>query len=423
MKTAIFLFYFTISLLLSSSVCGQTTTITDRNRLNSLLLAGDPEAAMDYWLTVCKPVAVDTSSTACGTTIEQLQDLLDYVALFEEQKPAYTGEVIADGRTQGAKFGESYAGPSADRAFQAFLAAADGEDWLKAITYLRTARFFKIQFVTKTLVKAHDDYLLADKYFAEGEYDSADSTLKTIRFDASNHPNLLAYTDTISYLQQRVDRKLLEIEKRQHYWERTASVNSGLSFSLSGEFINQPGSKALPLIMSNADATIQVEISRVPPTFRPGLGLQAWYNLNERTAVGVGVNAAKFSYSSVHTPQLIFFEFDVAYSRAYLGGRYLLRSEVGLRPYLSLGLGVMRYKYDQIECVILLPPSETETYQVAAGDFSTGDASFTFGAQYVPNGDSRWAVTSEFAWYRSYGTHAFLPAPRLSFGMRIDLLM
>jgi len=428
MRTAIFPFYFAISLLLVSSVCGQVTTI-DHDRLDSILLTGHPKAAMSYWSTVCHAATGDSPATPCLTTTELLQDLLDFVALFEEKKPAYTRQAIANGRTQSERYHETYAGSSATRAYQLFLAAADSEDWLQAIIYLRTARLFKILFVKKTLADAHQDYVQAKDYFTEGEYDAADSTLNSIRFDASNHPTLLAYADTISYLQQRVDRKLLEIEKRHYYWERTASVERRFCLSLTGQLTNQPGSNAFPLVMSNANATIQVDVTRVPPTFRPGLGLQAWYRLNKRTSVGVGVFAAKFVYSSVHTPQLIFFEFDVAHTRFFVGGQYMFRSAVGLRPYLSLGLGVMRYKYDQIECVVLLEPSDPslapipEIYHVDAETFTSSETVITYGVQFVPRPDSRWAVTSEISWYRPFKEHAYLPLPRLAIGLRIDLLM
>jgi hypothetical protein len=422
MRTAIFVCYIAICLLFATSVRSRVTA-ADHDRLDSLLLTGNPQAAMDYWSIVCAPETEDTLAAPCQSTTELLQDLLDFVAVFENQKPAYTGEVIADGRTQSAKYNESYAGPSAARAFQSFVSAADGNDWLKAIVYLRTARLFKISFMTRTLADAHSYYVQADRYFDEGEYDSADSLLNSINYDAGNHPALLAYADTISYLQKRVDRKLLEIEKKQYYWERTDAVNSRFSFSLTGQLLNHGGSNAFPLVMSSTESTIRVEITRMPRSFRPGLGLQAWYQLNERTAVGAGVAATTFIYSSVHTPQLIFFEFDVSYIRLFLGGQYMLRSAVGLRPYLSLGLGVMRYKYDQIECVVLQPPSESVTYQVDAGTFSNGEVTITYGTQFVPNHDSRWGITSEMSWHTQFKTHAFLPPPRLSMAMRIDLLM
>ncbi|GEM_PF-2180114 len=275
----------------------------------------------------------------------------------------------------------------------------------------------------RTLADAHSYYVKADKYFGEGKFDSADSVLKEIRYDAGNNPALIAYADTISYLRQRVDSKLLDIKQQHYYWGRTASVNSRFSFSLSAELIGQPGSNAFPLVMSNANSTIRVEVTRVSPTFRPGLGLQAWYQLNKRTSVGVGVSAAKFIYSGNHTPQAIFFDFDVAYSRAFVGGQYMLRNAVGLRPYLNLGLSVIRYKYDQFNCFVKPVSGEYETYQVAAGDFRSGEAKFTFGTQFVPESNSRWGISSELSWYVPFKEHMFLPMSRISIDVRIDLLM
>ncbi len=422
MKAAIFFCYLAVILMSVPTVRGQVPT-ADYDRLDSILLTGNPEAAMAYWSTVCSPTTEDTSAMACGVTTEELQKLLDFVAFFETEKPAYSWDVIADGKAKSEKYKESYAGPPAARAYQAFLDAADSSGWLKEIIYLRTARFFKIRFFKRTLAEAHSYYAQADKHFVEGKFDSADCALKAIRYEPGNHPALMAYADTISYLQQRVDRELLEIERQQYYWERTASVDSRFSFSLSARLIGQPGSNAFPLVMSSAGSTIQVEVSRVTPASRLGLGLQAWYRLNERTSVGVGVDKAKFVYSSMHTLQLIYFDFDVAYSRAFVGGRYLLRSAVGLRPYLNLELGVMRYKYDQINCVVRLVTSEYETYQVAADDFRSGEATFTFGMQFVPKSNSHWAISSEFSWYAPSKKHAFLPLPRVSIAMRIDLLL
>ncbi len=239
----------------------------------------------------------------------------------------------------------------------------------------------------------------------------------------------MAYADTIGYLQQRVDRKLLEIERHHYYWERIAPVERRFCLELTGQLTNQPGSNALPLVMSNGSSLIEILVNRVPPAFRPGLGLQAWYRVGNRVSLGVGMDAATFSYSSVHTSQLIFFEFDVSYSRAFLGSQYLLRSAVGLRPYLSFGLGVMRYKYDRIKCIVFLEPSDPslapipEVYQVDAKTFTSGETIVTYGLQFVPRHNSRWAVTSEISWYRPFKKHAFLPLPRLAIGLRIGLLM
>lgn len=420
MRLAIIVF----GIILLSNICfGATIHADDYARLDSILMTGNPEAAMAYWSTVCNPVSEDNSTTACETTTEELQNLLDFVALFEAKKLAYKWEVIADRKGQSASYKESYAGSSAASAFQAFLGAADNDDWFKAIIYIQTARFFKIRFLKRTLVNAQSYYQQADKYFGEGNFDSADSALKAIRYDAGDHPALIAFADTINHLQKSVDQKLLEIKRQQYYWERTASVDSRFSFSFSAGLINQPGSNSFPLVMSSANSTIQVEVTRVSPNFRPGVGLQAWYQLNKRISVGGGVDMAKFTYTSVHTLQLIFFDFDVAYSRAFVGGQYFLRSAVGLRPYLNLGLGVMRYKYDQFDCVVKLVSSEYETFEVAAGDFSTGEAKITFGTQFVPNSNSRWAITSELSWYKPFKEHTFLPLPRSSFSLRIDLLM
>lgn len=422
MKTVIFFCYVAIIIGLTPTAHGQLPTAAN-SRLDSILQTGRPEVALEYWTTVCRLETEDSSKAAGMVTAEQLQSLLGFVALFEAQTPAYKSELIADSKSQSESYKESYAGPAAARAFQSFLDAADRGDRLNAIIFFRTARFFKISYLKKILAEAHSNYIKADKQFDEGMFESADSTLKANRYEAGNHPALMAYADTLGYLQQRVDGKLQEIAKWQFYWERTDSVDSKLSFSLSTRIVNQPGNNAFPLVMSNANFTLQVDVDRIIPTYRFGLGLQTWYRLNERTSVGVGVDVAKFSYSSVHTTQLIFFDFDVAYSRAFVEGKYLLRSAVGLRPYLNFGLGVMRYKYDQFNAVIYRESSGYVTYQVAADDFTSGNVSFTIGTQFVPKSSSSWAISSELSWYIPFREHEFLPLPRLSIGMQIDLLM
>ncbi len=84
MKTTIVLCYFAINLLSASSPCGAEVSVTDADRLDSLLLTGDPKAAMTYWLTACGRVTEDTGTTVpCQTTTELLQNLLEYVTVFE----------------------------------------------------------------------------------------------------------------------------------------------------------------------------------------------------------------------------------------------------------------------------------------------------------------------------------------------------
>ncbi len=101
----------------------------------------------------------------------------------------------------------------------------------------------------------------------------------------------------------------------------------------------------------------------------------------------------------------------------------MLRSEVGLRPYLNVELGVMRFKHDQFKAVVYREASGYETYQVAADDFSSGETTFTIGMQFVPNSNSFWAISSELSWYLPFKEHTLLPLPRISIGMKMDLLL
>ncbi len=429
MKTAILTCCFTISLLLVLHTHIQAASAAERDQLDSLLLAGSPGEAVTYWSTVCSEPTEDTvATTACVTTTDLLQDLLNFVGVFERNGGAGIEELIADGRTQSARYHEEYAGKAADRAFRKFLVSADAEAGLGAITYLRIARLFKILYVKKTLYDAHRCYTLADGYLAGGDYEAAAGALDSIQFAPGNNSLLLAYADTINFLRQRVDRKLSDIAKHHDYWERTAAVARRLRFSLMTRLNNQPGSNAFPLVMSNANSTIMVEVKRVSPSFRPGAGLQAWYQVGERLSVGAGVAASRFTYSSVHTPQFIFFEFDVSYYSAFLGGQYLFRSEVGMRPYMSLALGGMRYKYDQFNCIVQRYQAPNgapvpEEFLVSAGTFSTGEATVTLGLQYVPRHNSWWAISSEISLSRPFDKHEFLPMPWLAIGLQIDVLM
>lgn len=403
------------------------------DRVDSLILSGDLESPTEQWAmldSIASQCEADSSAMARLAEYRTLfEDLVTYVALFSETKPASIATIISSGRDQVHLYTPDRAGDLAANAFQRFFSLSETPDSLETLKYLRIARMFKIRDREQLWNHAREQYARAHQHFRDSDPRFAKLVLDSITLDAVAIPSLASFANSLEILRRRTTEAIKRLEQREMLWEREEKTGRRIMVGLGGKLVHQPDASGRFMPMYNDNNSILVVPKRVAPNYRPSFGLEIWYPISDHFMVGAGGNLTRFKYTSAHTMELIFFDFDVSHRSLFLGTRWLTRNEVGMRPFLDLCYGLAWFEHDRIVCVAFHESSDPEAapipvdYFMDASSYRSNEFLATVGLQFVPSRNSPVAVSSALSFRTQSDSELFIRQPGTTFGLSVELLL
>ena len=395
----------------------------DSARAVAFLAAGDV-AGLGAWL------AGPPDRRAADGAADLVQ-LADRVGALQSEGRAFAARYAAERARLGETYAELFAGPRAAALFDRFVdqARTDPE---AAIPLFESARYFQTRYAAEVGRRLDATLAEATEVFADGEGDAerARALLDGVRpYADSRNTSYVAVLRRIEGLSGRVNA-VLDADARQDRFfadaERT-DFRGGLSLGLGAQTRSATG----PLGLELAGGQIQgptLPLAGFGGGTTLAVGGEAYAFVSPAVAVGIGGSFSRDRYSTRASNEAVFLDLDVSSWSAYAFGRALLRTEVGLRPYVSVGGGLASVTRDAAEGSALDRVTVQGAETVVTRDFSTAGASHRgvqgrarVGVEYVRCATCALAVGGGVGLVVTAVDSDFAPAARLTAGIRAGL--
>ena len=239
----------------------------------------------------------------------------------------------------GASYTEALAGPTAVRLYQRFLELAEAEDYDEALVYIEASRYFLVRHtrsVTAILDAAQQNVF---DLLQDGQYVAARSALNAVeQYMGSRHPDHRPFIDRLSTQRVIADARLEDGERRVSRYERNepAIRRAGGSVKLGVATRSAPGSVSLASAGGNLDFD----------GFEGGVTLsvnpEGFVFLTPRIALGLGGELTRATFENRGSSDPFQLDIPMETTSIYGMARYMLRTTVGVRPYLQAGVGQLR---------------------------------------------------------------------------------
>jgi len=336
---------------MSTPLYAQPTQLTqaERQHLDSLLYAVDFERLRSVLEQKDEQVkSLDVNEETWATYRQQVQGYtraLETLSSIKEQDPDYIVEYVTQRLGQEEQYQFAEVGYQAANLYEAFTKLGQKGAYTDAAGYYVAASFFKgrhLRMIEKRLATHYNRALKA--YEAEA-YEQARRTIDSVRtYFGSINALHLPWIDRLERLYSNAERLQAEEEKEERNWGRSERPSFKGGLSLSGQLITR--SAVGPLTIQLRDPVYEdniFDINRAfKRSFQHAFGLEALVFLGARWAIGGGVTYTSYRFDNDKSNETFSFNFDAKSKTAYAFARYTLRPEVGLRPYLLAGGGVIQ---------------------------------------------------------------------------------
>jgi hypothetical protein len=389
-------------------------TQAERQRLDSLLFAGDFDqlrSALEKKDEQIMSLNLDEETVATyRQRVQGYTRVLDTIASIKEQEPDYIAYYVTQRLGQEELHQSSEVGHHAAELYDAFVRLVQEGEHAEAAGYYVAASFAKgghLRMIEQRLASHYNRAQLA--YEAEA-YEQARSTIDSVRtYFGSINALHLPWIDRLERLYSNAERLQAEEEKEERNWGRSERPSFKGGLSLSGQLITR--SAVGPVTIQLHDPASADNVGAIDRefkwSFQHSYGLEAYAFLGSQWAIGGGVTYTSYSFASENN-ETFSFNFETKSETAYAFARYTLRPEVGLRPYLLAGGGVIQTGKGKGEAAVYGTTSgQVRTYYEYELDVdveeSTGtQARMGLGIEYVSCANCKFVVGGEIGGVRNF---------------------
>ena len=325
------------------------------------------------------------------------------------------------------RFTDALSGPVAASLYRQFAEQAQNRDYRASVPYFEAAQYLRRRHeegIGERLQVARAD---ADALFAQGNMAAADSVLAEVRpYFGSPAP---AHQDDVKRL-RLVDaqvREALAYDVRQEqFFEQTERTSHRVALALGGGIVQRGGTGPVRLDVQGIPRFgDEIDLVGFGDSTTPVFSAEGYVYLTSFLALGAGASWNRAEYTNRDEPEVFFVDFPITSVAGYGSVRALLRTEVGLRPYVSAGVGALRMSREAsggalqqrgeigLEVIPFTVSSETRTgTQVRTG----------VGFEYLACGSCAFAPGAELSLTRNLIDSAFAPDWQVALGVKLFVM-
>lgn len=387
----------------ASAKAGECLIDSEAPVFDSLILSGDVDAAVrmlnsvesEYLQQGDLARAVDD----CHALHSQLEEILAYVDYAAAQPAAYVDSLVRRVMLEESSYTEESGGVSSAAAFAEFKRQIEIGENLQVAKWYRIARFFRDAFVAQAADEIEVNISLAREYYRQGQYREASDIIVSTVIPPSQNKRLASLADSLQDFDRALQQRLVEQKRFELSWGSTEPVEKLITIVIGASLVFRPQLEETNLILSNQNVIADVSLQKIPATWTGGGSLECMLPLTKVVQVGLGLGFDSYDINTPEVTEPVYFSIDMRHYSIALLGRYYSRELVGLRPYVTLGVGATRFERKAADVTILLKYSEdsqnysVERFDLEGRSFTSATLVVEYGVEYSP-GAGRGIVTA-----------------------------
>ena len=396
-----------VSLLLvalAPTSASQSLSSADSQRFDALVAAVDVDG-LRAW--AAEPAAPDTVAAWVNGLDIVLAEGEAYVDAFVQQRLRLA-----------PRFTPALAGPTGSALYARFASEARAGDADGAVAAFLAARHFQAGHARVVLAELESALATARAQVEAREHEAALATIEaTDVYQESQNTRHIEALRELTELRIRVgELRAAEAVQDRLFASRERAVFRG-GIALTGAVLTRSDTGPVVLELVDEPAIDHDGFDAAPI---PTLGAEAFGYVLPTLALGVGATTGRATYSSPGDPYFI--DLSVSNRTLYGFARYLFRTKVGLRPYLSAGVGTLRVTREQTQGAVLIDvngTTQSRTFDVVAEEESGLQGRLGLGFQFVPCAGCNGALSGEVSLLRNALDSPLVPGTQAVMGARI----
>jgi hypothetical protein len=375
----------------------------DALAFDSLVLSGDVEAAVQMLTAVrarrFQQVELIPAVDDCDDLLARLEEVQAYVDQIAAQPVAYADDLVRRLALEEPGYRNESAGAEAAAAYTEFSRLAQLGENLQAVKWYRIARFFRTTFIARAIEEIDTNYKLAKQHYRDARYQDASDVIRNTVVPSSKNKRLVTLSENLDYLDSEVEQKLFEQERFERNWGSTEPVKNRITIAAGASLVFRPKLEQTRLILRNQNVIVDISLQKIPSDWTGSGSLECILSLTRAVQVGLGFGIGSYNITTPEVVEPVYFSIDLRQYSMVLLGRYYCRSLVGLRPFVTLGVGATRFERKATDVTMLLKyTDDSQTYSIEHFDlegrsFTSTTVVAEYGMEYSP-GAGRGIVTA-----------------------------
>ena len=368
--------------------------------------------------------ADDEVWTAYRQQTEGYAGVLDAITSVTSREDAFIRDYAMQRVVLREQFQPLQAGEQAAALYDAFERHIRASAFTEAVIHFEVARFVKRAYVEEVQRELVASYARARRAQATDDYEAASSIIDSVRvyFSSTN----AAHRPVINQFAEfdvEVTQFLTDEARQERHWGRTerSSFSFGLSVNSQIATRGAVGPLTLPLL----EASEPFPYDGFAGTSVFSYGLEAYAYLNQNLTLGGGFALTSNRFDNRTDQEAIFLDVVMKSRTAYAVARYAFRSEVGVRPYLRVGGGLIQTQRELSDATLILvtPDDERIVLHFTLAEESRTGAQLMAGVgfEYIPCATCKLMIGGEIGALRNFIDTDFLPNGQIGAGLRAGI--
>ena len=426
-----------VLLSVSSYACSQILAAHEMNRIDSLIFLMKFEQVSQFIRMKDSEIKNINFSKEDFEEYEAIKSsLIKLIQLINSLNLRNDHDInllIEQNKKFSSNYTENYVGQRAAEAYRKFLILSDQNEKIKALKYYQIARYFKNNHFIMNKKKIEKLLRFAETLYSQRKYSEAHKIIQVITPLIENYSVYSHYLEPYRFLKEKIENKVHSDRINKKFWGQTG-INpyfSVISISVHSILIDKINEHTIleshyaPEISSAHYINIHPEdetlyAKQIRTNYTVGLSLDAKFKIQKRMQLGIRFGFGQYTRNFI-SENTWSFKYKVDYWSAELNGYYFLREEIGLRPYIGLGLGVSDFKPKAtvVPGVVMNQLLEHVFYTLARENDTLQNMIIEFGTEYISS------PRSKLLYKFSLPVYLYSKEPeyvgRINFGVRLSV--
>jgi hypothetical protein len=201
--------------------------------------------------------------------------------------------------------------------------------------------------------------------------------------------------DEIILLERKLDEKVAAANIHNKLYEQSKNKHYTWAIFGGGSVINNGPKKDVVWEFQQIDAPFDVftnTVDQINSTFGGVPSIEVIRNLTRKFQLGMEFEYGKIIHSNLQVDRYIYNKkTTVEYKSARIMGHFLFHNKIGLKPYLSFGIGYNDFLRTEMPATSTMI-SGGEHFKILKDSEQLGQIIATFGSEYIPSINSNFAL-------------------------------
>jgi hypothetical protein len=407
-------------------------TVNDINFIDSLLYKGNLERIIDYFRI--KDQKIEELNLTKRQKVDYLNFKKTYTSIgknisnFESLDELSRNNLINQYLKFETRFDSLSAGIKSYTLYQTFKTFSEKGEKVNAIKFYLIAYFFKGKYIRQTIHFVRNSIKIAYKNYDNNYFDKTITNISRL-FEINRNISLPpSIVDSLIILQSKIRSKEEIIERNEHFWEDERLVKNNLNFTIGFHLIRQNAinNNLLEFKQKIGKKSELVNIEYISGKLIWQYSARIDYRVLNSLFLGVDIKYSEFTYSSKNILDLVFFDFKLQNYSSHFFFKYQSRYYVGLRPYITLGLGYLISQREKTDGIILKFADDLDTpptalyYDVPNKVYKFSQVLYEAGLDYLPAPNLPIILGSKLSLYQNINFNKFIGQFNFAFGVYVS---